>query len=97
MSHLLKIYCPQILKINIFATPMSQQFRITLNQQDHFFKILEPTTISRDTDEIIIEVNQDQVVKLKKEEGAWKKLNPDFPNFNLIDEIMRTITLRFRL
>ena len=76
---------------------MSQQFRITFDNQDHFFKILEPHLITHEADEMTLEVNQEQVVKLKKVNGNWENLNSEFFNIDLIQGIIKTIRLRFRV
>ena len=76
---------------------MSQSFRITVNNQDYFFKILSPVNINNQTEEIKVEIDKDAVVNLKKVAETWQEGIEQFPKQEVVQAILKAICLRFRV
>jgi hypothetical protein len=76
---------------------MSQSFRITVNGQDYFFRILSPANINRETDEIKVEIDKDAIVTIRKVTETWQEDNEQFPHKEVIQAIIKAICLRFRI
>ena len=76
---------------------MSQSFRISVNNQDYFFKILSPVNINNQTEEIKVEIDKDAVVNLKKVAETWQEGIEQFPKQEVVQAILKAICLRFRI
>jgi hypothetical protein len=76
---------------------MSQSFRITVNNQDYFFRILSPVNINNQTAEIKVEIDKDVVVNLKKVAETWQEGIEQFPKQEVVQAILKAICLRFRV
>jgi hypothetical protein len=76
---------------------MSQSFRITVNNQDYFFRILSPVNINNQTAEIKVEIDKDAVVSIRKVAETWQEGIEQFPKQEVIQAILKAICLRFRI
>jgi hypothetical protein len=76
---------------------MSQSFRITVNNQDYFFRILSPVNINNQTAEIKVEIDKDAVVSIRKVAETWQEGIEQFPKKEVIQAILKAICLRFRI
>lgn len=76
---------------------MSQSFRINVNDQDYFFRILAPTQINKQTEVITVEIDKDAVVSLKKVAEIWQDHPAQFPQKWVIQAIVKAICLRFSI
>lgn len=59
---------------------MSQSFRINVNGQDYFFRILSPSNINWQTDEFKVEIDKDAIVTIRKVTETWRKDIEQFPH-----------------
>ena len=76
---------------------MSQSFRINVNDQDYFFRILAPTQINKQTEVITVEIDKDAVVSLKKVAEIWQDHPAQFLQKGVIQAIVKAICLRFSI
>ena len=77
---------------------MGLKMRITYQDTDHVYEILNGAQINKDTTQIIIRINGGELTLTKNEKGIWTlpdnetSLPPDF-----VQAIGRSVSLRYRM
>ena len=82
---------------NFIFAPMSLPLRITFNGKDYSYTILSKK-IERDTTEIKIELNGEELTISRNTLGEWDILERTIEDeHGLLKEIARNVALRYRL